>query len=139
MLSSGFLALNVSSILIRYLFKDYDIFVTTTYSVVYAAILSSVIFLCSSQVFFIHFSAAAFYSLIGAGVISTGLGYFLFFLLSQCAGTVFVSLFGYLVPIFGFLLSSIFLKENILWTQAFGGIVILLGVMLINKRMDQST
>ena len=77
-------------------------------------------------------------ALLGVGIISTGLGYLLFFTLSKRAGTVFTSFFGYLVPVFGFLLSTLFLGEVITLTHLFGGAIVLCGVAMINRSFTNS-
>ena len=74
-----------------------------------------------------------------AGVISTGLGYYLYYDLLNTKGPLFANYFGYCVPVFGVILSVIFMGMPITLAQILAIPVLLFGLRLINlKHQPQS-
>ncbi len=105
----------------------------TLYSLFYAAIL----LLLSAFVFETplreHYNLVAVVSVIGLGVLSTGIGYMIFFFLVAYAGQVFASLNGYLVPIFGFIIDIFFMKEPYSLHQILALFIIFIGMLATNR------
>jgi drug/metabolite transporter (DMT)-like permease len=133
-LSSGFFALSVNSLVIYRFFSGKDMLVVTTLSVLCAAGVFSILMIFQPGSSVLHLSLAVLLSLVGAGVISTGIGYALFFWLVEAAGPVFTSLFGYLVPIFGLIMGVLFLGEAFWWHYALGIAVVMSGLVLVNYK-----
>ena len=78
--------------------------------------------------------AAALASMLGLGLLSTGLAYVILFHLLTRRGVVFVSLNNYLVPLIGLFLGALILAEPITFTALAGLALILLGVGLVQLR-----
>ena len=60
-----------------------------------------------------HFNAVSIGCIVFIGMTASGLGYFLFAMLTRSAGPVFASLSNYLVPLVGVLVATVFNGENI--------------------------
>ena len=68
--------------------------------------------------------------LIYLGILATGIGYYWYYRAIHHVGPVASGVFINLVPLFALLFSSVFLKETILPSQLFGGLMIISGVLL---------
>ncbi|OMF92440.1 DMT family transporter [Paenibacillus sp. FSL R7-0273] len=79
-------------------------------------------------------SAAAVYSVLGLSLVCTAVAYLLYFYLIQSVGAVKTVSVTFLVPVFGLMWGAIFLKEPIYVNTLAGLVIILLGVMLINRK-----
>ncbi len=66
------------------------------------------------------------------GVACTGLAYLLFFRLLANIGVSRAITVAYLIPVFGMLWGSLFLKETISFEMIAGGTIVLLGVAMVN-------
>lgn len=75
-------------------------------------------------------SLNAWLAIIALGVISTGFAYVLFYRLIENTGPTKAMMVTYLIPIFGVLFGNLFLDEQLVLNMLFGGLLILLGVML---------
>ncbi len=138
LLLSGFFALALNSVLVNRYFSTYDPLVITTYSVFYAAVSSLLLLPFCQSVRLSAVPVNAWLSLFGAGVISTGFGYAVYFWLVRHAGPVFTALFGYFVPIFGFVLAGLLLGDGFSWVQVFGVCLVLVGVLLVNRAQHKN-
>ncbi len=109
-----------------------DSFVSTAYNLFYAAIIlvaSSLLFESPLQH---HYGLSSILSVVGVGLISTGVGYLIFFWLVAHAGQLFASYNGYLVPIFGFLMGAFLLSEPYYWYQLIGLAIVFVGMYFTN-------
>ncbi|WP_042202493.1 DMT family transporter [Paenibacillus camerounensis] len=79
-------------------------------------------------------SAAAVYSVLGLSLICTAVAYLLYFYLIQSVGAVKTVSVTFLVPVFGLMWGALFLNEPIYVNTLAGLVIILLGVLLINRR-----
>ncbi len=133
MLLSGFFSLALNAIMINRFFTNQNVLVVTTYSVCYAAIMCSFILLLHGHVSVSSLPLSVWACLVGVGIISTAVGYMLYFGLIKRAGPVFTSLYGYLVPVFGVVLSSYLFHEILTLHFFIGAVVILIGVFLVGR------
>ena len=131
LLLSGFFSLALNAIMINRFFTHQSVLVVTTYSVSYAAIMVSLILLLHGHVSVSSLPSSVWVCLVGVGVISTSVGYMLYFGLIKLAGPVFTSLYGYLVPVFGVALSAFLFHEALTLHFFIGGLVILIGVFMV--------
>jgi drug/metabolite transporter (DMT)-like permease len=79
-------------------------------------------------------SAAAVYSVLGLSLICTSVAYLLYFRLIASIGPVKTVSVTFLVPVFGLMWGAIFLHEPVYANTIAGLIIILLSVMLVNRR-----
>lgn len=79
-------------------------------------------------------SSAAVYSVLGLSLICTSVAYLLYFRLIARIGPVKTVSVTFLVPVFGLLWGVIFLQEQVYATTIAGLVIILLSVMLVNRR-----
>ena len=75
-------------------------------------------------------SQDAWLAIILLGVVSTGIAYILFYRLIDNIGPIKAMMVTYLIPIFGVLFGHIFLAEQVYLNMLFGGLLILIGVLL---------
>jgi drug/metabolite transporter (DMT)-like permease len=136
-LLSGFFALACNSILINRYFSAYDPLVITAHSVFYATMGSILILLLTHHLTPPVIPPLAWGCLIGAGVVSTGLGYAVYFWLVRTVGPVFTSTFGYLVPVIGFSLAALMLGEDLSLLQGSGCVLVFVGLALVNYSSAQ--
>jgi drug/metabolite transporter (DMT)-like permease len=68
------------------------------------------------------------------GVLCSGVGFILWYYLLQEIGPTRASLVTYTLPLGGVLLGVIFLKEPLSWNLALGGLLILLSVVIVNRK-----
>ncbi|QUL54700.1 DMT family transporter [Paenibacillus tritici] len=80
-------------------------------------------------------SAAAVYSVLGLSLICTSVAYLLYFRLIASIGPVKTVSVTFLVPVFGLLWGVIFLQEQVYANTIAGLVIILLSVMLVNRRV----
>ncbi|MNC22273.1 putative DMT superfamily transporter inner membrane protein [compost metagenome] len=79
-------------------------------------------------------SAAAVYSVLGLSLICTAVAYLLYFYLIQSVGAVKTVSVTFLVPVFGLMWGVIFLNEPVYINTVAGLVIILLSVMLVNRK-----
>ncbi len=79
-------------------------------------------------------SAAAVYSVLGLSLICTAVAYLLYFYLIQSVGAVKTVSVTFLVPVFGLMWGVIFLNEPVYANTVAGLVIILLSVMLVNRK-----
>ena len=79
-------------------------------------------------------SAAAVYSVLGLALICTAVAYLLYFHLIQSVGAVKTVSVTFLVPVFGLMWGVIFLNEPVYANTIAGLVIILLSVMLVNRK-----
>ncbi|MEK3790699.1 DMT family transporter [Paenibacillus sp. FSL R7-0204] len=79
-------------------------------------------------------SSAAVYSVLGLSLICTSVAYLLYFRLIASVGPVKTVSVTFLVPVFGLLWGVIFLQEQVYANTIAGLVIILLSVMLVNRR-----
>lgn len=78
-------------------------------------------------------------SLLALGILSTGVGYIIFFHLIHHAGQIFGSLNGYFVPVFGFILGVLVMHDPVKWHQIIGLVIVFIGAYLTNKQKATGT
>jgi drug/metabolite transporter (DMT)-like permease len=71
------------------------------------------------------------------GVLGSGLGLTLFFNLLRKIGPTRTVLTSYLFPVVAVVLGVLFLKEDLGWKMIIGGIMILSGVILVNRPVEE--
>lgn len=79
-------------------------------------------------------SAAAVYSVLGLSLVCTAVAYLLYFYLIQSVGAVKTVSVTFLVPVFGLMWGALFLNEPIYANTLAGLVIILLSVMLVNRK-----
>jgi len=77
-------------------------------------------------------NASVIGSLLGLGVLSTALAYFCYFHLMKRVGPTKTLTVTYLIPIFGILWGTLFLKESVAMTSFLGLALVLSGVLVLN-------
>lgn len=85
-----------------------------------------------------NISMEVIWSILGLASMGTAVAFVIYYKLLESAGPTFVSLVTYLMPIYGVVLGFVFLNEIITGEAIAGGIIILLGVMVVNKTIDPS-
>ena len=80
-----------------------------------------------------NYTLPAILSIMGVGVLSTGIGYVIFFSLTFYAGQVFASLNGYLVPLLAFLMGVGFMHEPYEGHQIMGLLIVFVGIFATNR------
>lgn len=133
--TSGLFAFTISAAISGHTCRNYDAFVTVTFSV-----LCTTAWLCLAAITIGHPSTSHYtwsnvLSAIGTGIISTGIGYLIYFWLLTHAGQVFAASNGYLVPISGFIMGIVLLGEPGYWHQVIGLLIIFVGTYLTNKKI----
>nr|WP_256448339.1 MULTISPECIES: DMT family transporter [unclassified Psychrosphaera] len=86
--------------------------------------------LLSSSLEWSSVSSNAWLAITCLGVFSTGIAYVLFYRLIENTGPTKAMMVTYLIPIFGVVFGNVFLDEQLFINMLFGGLLILLGVML---------
>lgn len=77
-------------------------------------------------------------SVILLGILGTAIAFILYYHILEKKGAQSLSLVAYLSPCFGIFLSTSILGEKIEWNTYIGGTLILLGVMIVQKRLKKS-
>ena len=78
-------------------------------------------------------------SLIYLGVVSTGIAWLLRFRILKNNGLVFQSQVAYLIPIFGIILSYIFLREIITPKVLIALIAVIIGIYFVKRSTNKTT
>ena len=130
---SGIGAFAIAAAVNRHLCKGIDPFITTTYSLVYVAIIMTIAVFIFETPLQQTYTLSASLSVLSVGFISTAIGYLIFFWLVMHAGQIFASLNGYLVPVFGFAMGVLILNENATWHQIIGLLIVFVGTYLTQK------
>lgn len=73
-------------------------------------------------------------ALLWLGILGTGVAYILFFGLLHSIGPTRTSTVTYIPPIIGTLLGMIFLGEQITWQAVVGGLMVIVGIAVVNLR-----
>ncbi len=68
----------------------------------------------------------------------TAVAFVIYYKVLESAGPTFLSLVTYLMPIYGVILGVIFLDESLTGEALAGGVIILIGVMVVNKTFEPS-
>ena len=110
--------------------------VTTCYSLFYMTIALVVSAYIVHNPIALNYSKESFFALLGLGLISTGVGYIIYFYLSYSAGLVYAAISSYLIPTFGFIFGVILLHEHFEYRQLLCLAVSLIGLMFVQKRVD---
>lgn len=116
--------------------RQADAFLIVSLTVFYSAIFLTIAAFLFEQPLATHYNSFAIISIVGIGILCTGIGYLIYFWLVAEAGQVFAATNGYLVPIFGFALGVLLLHEAAYWHQVFGLLIVFIGVYLTNRRKD---
>lgn len=78
-------------------------------------------------------------SLLALAVLGTALAFVIFYRLLDRVRATYLSMSTYLVPVFGVALGVLILGEQVGWNDYLGGILILLGVMIVNGVFKPAT
>ena len=95
-----------------------------------AIIVLPILMLNTSWAFLSSVTLGPWLAIIALGSICTGVAYLIFYRLVEHTSATTAMSVTYLVPIFGVLFGSVFLSEPLYLNMLFGGIMILVGVML---------
>ena len=135
MILGAFFCYSVNSVLVSVYAKEVDPLVTITYTIGFGAVLLIILMFIFEKYEIKHmsFNYQSVFSLLTLGVFSTALAFSGFYLLIKRAGPFFPTLLGYIAPVFGIIAGVIFLHESIDYLQALGIVLVLLGIILINK------
>jgi drug/metabolite transporter (DMT)-like permease len=71
-------------------------------------------------------------AIVCTGVLGTGVAYLAYYWLIENVGTVRASVVAYLLPVVGVTAGALVLDETVTWNMLAGGVVILLGVAIVN-------
>jgi drug/metabolite transporter (DMT)-like permease len=71
-------------------------------------------------------------ALFGLGIFGTGIAFIFYYKILETAGAMALSMVSYLLPLVGMALGVLFLNELFTWNAAFGGILILTAMMMVN-------
>lgn len=110
-----------------------DICVNTAFTLTYVTLFLGAASLLSQTPLQHHYHVNAILAVLAIGILSTGIGYIIFFWLAHEVGHVFACLNGYLVPIFTFLGGILLLGETVHASQLIGLGIAFIGVFLTNK------
>ena len=89
-----------------------------------------IFFINNNLEFILSVNSTAWMAIIALGAICTGFAYILFYRLIECTSPTIAMSVTYLIPIFGVCFGSLFLNEPLYLNMLFGGVLILVGVML---------
>lgn len=84
-------------------------------------------------------SAAVVFSVLALAVLSTSLGYLLYFALINSVGAVKTLSVTFLVPLFGIIWGAIFLKETVFFNTFLGMIVIFISIVFVTSQKRVET
>jgi drug/metabolite transporter (DMT)-like permease len=130
----AFFSYAVNGILVPVYAKDTDPFVIITYTIGFAAIIIAVLAFIIEEPTMIPFNTDNILALLGLAVISTAFGFSGYYFLIDRAGPFFTSLLGYLAPVFGVIFGVVFLDNHFNTSQLIGIVLVLFGIVLINKQ-----
>jgi len=130
---SGLLTFAISAAINKVYCSGVDPFISTLYNLFYTMIILTLLALSTGHTF-AHYTWPPILAILALGVLSTGVGYLIFFWLVNSAGPVFACMNGYLVPMFGFLMGGLFLSESLVWYQIMGVLIVLIGVFLTSRK-----
>lgn len=82
----------------------------------------------------IEFSWAGIGAVMGLGVLCTAGAFILYYRILEHSGAAYLSMCGYLFPLFGTIWGALFLGERLPPEAYFAGILILFGMYLVNKK-----
>lgn len=80
-----------------------------------------------------HLETDIVLSVVTLGAVGTGLAFLLFMRLIEMNGPTAASTVTFLMPIVGVLLGVVVLDEKVGWNVAFGGVVVIAGVLLVRR------
>ncbi len=81
-------------------------------------------------------SMASIVSMLALAVFGTALAFIVYYRLLERAGASYLSMVAYMIPVFGIFFSVILLDEKLTGEMIVGGMLILLGVMIVNGLFD---
>ena len=118
--------------------RDIDPFVIITYTIGFASIIIAVLAFIIEEPTMTPLNTENILALLGLAVISTAFGFSGYYLLIDRAGPFFTSLIGYLAPVFGVIFGVVFLNNRFGMLQLAGIVLVLLGIIIINKQKLRS-
>jgi drug/metabolite transporter (DMT)-like permease len=104
-----------------------------TAGAVLASVIAAVTTATSSSATHVDLHIAA--AIVTLGAVGTGVAYLLFFNLIENSGPTVASTVTFAMPFVGVLLGVLVLDETIGWNVAFGGLVVIAGIMLVRRRI----
>lgn len=86
----------------------------------------------------VRLTAGPLLAVITLGIVNTGIAYVLYFFLISEAGATQTSLVTYVIPVVGLMLGFVFLDEPLSLAIILGFLLIVVGILLINRRRPRS-
>lgn len=133
---SGGLVFALNGFLITSKANRIDQYALAATVVTISAILLALLALVFEREVFAIPNAKVMWSVVTAGAISSGLAYLGYFVLLGRTDAHFMSLYAYLVPIFGFILGVLFLDQSLTLNHFIGLIAVLAGLWLLIRGDD---
>ncbi len=134
----AFFSYAVNGVLVPIYARDIDPFVIITYTIGFASIIIAVLAFIIEEPTMTPLNTENILALLGLAVISTAFGFSGYYLLIDRAGPFFTSLIGYLAPVFGVIFGVVFLYNRFGMLQLAGIVLVLLGIIIINKQKLRS-
>ena len=134
---SGFFAFAISAILSNKFTSELPVMEVTTLNLFFATLCLFLIGVFHLMPWHQSGALLPVLSVLWAGVISTGFGYYLYYDLLVKAGPLFANCFGYFVPVFGLLLSVFFMGMPITLFQVLSIPLLLFGIFLLNLKLTK--
>ena len=122
----------IGGIFIKKYCKNIDPLSNVTASIIFASLLLMPYFLYSVD-YKIFYNMNFTLSMLFLGFGCTAIANVIYFYLIQSSSVEFASTTTLLIPIFGMAYGTIFLNESLTWNKLFGGLMILIGIKLINN------
>ncbi len=135
---TGLCAFAISAAISSHSCRHIDSFILVTLSTIYITIFLCLFTFTHIPLQQIHYSWSGILAACGTGIISTGIGYLIYFWLIAHAGQMFPASNGYLVPIAGFIMGVVLLGETGYLHQIVGLLIVFVGTYFINKSTKKS-
>lgn len=131
---SGLISFALAATINKNFARSVDPLITVSYNLLYMAIILTAVALFFGNPIADHFTTKNIGALLALSIFSTGIGYLIYFYLSHHAGLVFAALSSYMVPIMGFAMGYLLLRETLSTHQLAGLPIIFIGMWLIQRR-----
>ncbi len=132
--SAAYIMYGINGVLLARWGRGLDPLVTCTYGIGYGSVLLTLGAFLFESPFAIHPRMEDVGALLLLGIVITAGGYGIFFYLVDRAGALFASSWGYLVPVFGVIISAILLGTPLGWQRMLGTALVIAGVVLVNLK-----
>ena len=125
----------VLSSIFAYNLKEINSITLTTYVTISAAIISLPFLIYVEYNYSSNFNIKSVLPLIYLGVFPTAIAFLMRFYLIHKAGPIFLSYVAYLIPAFAIVWGYLFLNETVTFNSIIGVILVLLGVLISQKKL----